>query len=278
MEKIIFEKEYFNPLDTLFCGQIFRYKQFNNGYLVFSKDKICYIYSSGDNTVIETEDKDYFYNFFDLSTDYSDIYTKAISYGNQTLVNSANLGKGIRILKQDAFEMLFSFIISQNNNIKRISNTVEALCERVGKKLSSPFGDYFAFPTVEEMLPLTEKDYKELGFGYRGRYFIELLSAISDGFDVYALSTYSDSDLKKSLTSLVGVGEKVANCVLLFGYYRTSAFPVDTWIEKIYLEDFNGTLKDRKKITEWFEKEFGRYGGYFQQYLFHYKRSNVSHI
>lgn len=275
MDKIIFSSDYFNPLDTLSCGQIFRYKQFNNGFLVVSQDKICYIYTAEDKTIIETEYKDYFYNFFDLSTDYSKIFNFAVSYGNQTLLNSANLGKGIRILKQDSFEMLFSFIISQNNNIKRITQTIEKLCEKVGSKLSSPFGEYFAFPTAKQMETLTETDYKDLGFGYRGRYFIELLSKINNGFDIFKLSALSDENLYKELVSLTGVGDKVANCIRLFGFYRTAAFPVDTWIEKIYIEDFNGLLKDRKKITQWFENEFGVNSGFIQQYLFHYKRNLI---
>ena len=276
MEKLVFSSEYFSPLDTLSCGQIFRYKQFNNGYLVFSKDKVCYLYLEGDNVIIESEDNEYFYNFFDLFTSYDTIFNHALTYGNETLTLSANLGKGIRILKQDPFEMLFSFIVSQNNNIVRISKTIEKLCERVGSKISSPFGEYYAFPTAEQMSALAEEDYKAMGFGYRGRYFIELLSSIKNGFSIESLIPLSDSELHSALTSIVGVGDKVANCVSLFGFYRTSAFPVDTWIEKIYLEDFHGTLKDRKKITSWFESEFGKYSGYIQQYLFNYKRQENS--
>ncbi|MBR3804980.1 MAG: hypothetical protein IKJ14_06515 [Clostridia bacterium] len=276
MDKIVFQKEYFNPLDTLSCGQIFRYKQFNNGYLVFSKDKVCYLYENDNSIVIETDDKDYFYNFFDLSTDYSLIYNSAVSYGNKTLTLSAKQGKGIRILKQDPFETLFSFIISQNNNIKRITQTIEKLCEKVGAKISSPFGDYFAFPTAKQMSNLSESDYKEMGFGYRGTYFIKLLSDIKNGFSVDKLKSLDKSELYKSLTKITGVGDKVASCVMLFGFSTTNSFPVDTWIYKIYLEDFNGTLTDRAKICEWFENEFKENSGYFQQYLFHYKRRNTA--
>lgn len=275
MDKIIVKSEYFSPIDTLSCGQIFRYKQFNNGYLVISKDKICYLYNDSGNVIIETEDKDYFYNFFDLSTDYAKIVSSALSYNNKTLTTAVNLGKGIRILKQDSFEMLFSFIVSQNNNIKRITNTIEKLCEKVGTKLSSPFGEYYAFPTAEQMSVLTDSDYKELGFGYRGNYFIKLLSDIANGFNVQSLSSLDKSALYKRLTEITGVGDKVASCVMLFGFYQTGSFPVDTWIEKIYREDFFGTIKDRKKITEWFENKFGNYSGYIQQYLFHYKRNVI---
>lgn len=273
MQKILISSEYFNPYDTLSCGQVFRYKQFNNGYLLVSLDKICYIYNEGDFTVIETEDKKYFENLFDLSRDYSKIYNQAISYGSDTLKLSAELGKGIRILKQDAFEMLFSFIISQNNNIKRITSTIEKLCEKCGKKLSSPFGEYYAFPTVEELSTLSEKDYQDLGFGYRGRYFICLINAIKNGFSIDQLKTLDDSALYTELTKLCGVGDKVANCVMLFGFFRTKTFPVDTWIEKVYVEDFKGVLKDRKKMSEWFINEFKENSGYIQQYLFHFIRN-----
>ena len=275
MEKLVVSSKFFNPLDTLSCGQVFRYKKRDKGYLVISQDKICYIYEDGENVVIESEDSNYFYNYFDLSKNYQSIYDKALSYNSKALVLSANLYKGIRILKQNGFEMLFSFIISQNNNIKRITLTIERLCEKCGKKISSPFGDYYAFPTASEMQVLTETDYKDLGFGYRGKYFISLLSDIKNGLDINGFNALDDSELYKKLTSLLGVGDKVANCVMLFGFFRTKTFPVDTWIEKVYLEEFNGALKDRKKISEWFIGEFGDYSGYIQQYLFHYIRTKT---
>ena len=273
MTSLTVKSEYFNPIDTLSCGQVFRYKPYEKGYLLISGDKICYIYKDGDNVVINTEFEDYFYNYFDLSRDYQGIYNLAVNYGNSTLKLSAESGKGVRILKQDAFEMLFTFIVSQNNNIKRITSTIEKTCERVGKKLTSPFGDYYAFPTLEELSILTESDYKELGYGYRGRYFICLIESFKNGLSIECLNGLDDSELYSALTSFCGVGDKVANCVMLFGFFRTKTFPVDTWIEKIYLEDFKGTLKDRKKMSEWFISEFGEYSGFIQQYLFHYIRN-----
>ncbi len=272
MQKLIVKNEYFSPEDTLSCGQVFRYKKYKNGYLVISEDKICYAYNEGENVIIDSENPDYFYNYFDLSRDYNEIFNFAVNYGNKTLKNSANLGKGIRILKQSAFEMLLTFIISQNNNIKRITSTVEKLCEKVGKKLNSPFGEYYAFPTLNELKTLTEQDYKDLGFGYRAKYIISLIEKFSDGFSIENLKNLTDDELYLTLTKLEGVGDKVASCIMLFGFFRTSFFPVDTWIEKVYLQDFNGTLKDRKKISKWFISEFNQYSGFIQQYLFHYKR------
>jgi N-glycosylase/DNA lyase len=240
---------------------------------VYSLDKVCYLYESGDSVIIETEDKDYFYNFFDLDTDYEKIYNYANLSNREILVTASNLGRGVRILRQNAFEMLFSFIISQNNNIKRISKTIDNLCKRVGKEFSSPFGVYNAFPTAEEMAVLTIEDFKALGFGYRGDYFISLIDRILNGFDIESLKNLDDESLRSVLLGVKGVGDKVANCVMLFGFYRTKSFPVDTWIEKIYTQNFNGTLKDRTKIKDYFISEFGDYSGYIQQYLFYYKRS-----
>lgn len=273
MEIITVKSEYFNPKDTLFCGQVFRFKEYKKGYLLISTDKICYIYSESGNTYIETEYKDYFYNYFDLDRDYSKIYDKAVSYDIKILKLSAELGKGIRILKQDAFEMLFTFIVSQNNNIRRITSTIEKLSEKVGKLCTSPFGSYYAFPTVDEMSSLTEDDYKALGFGYRGKYFISLITEINSGLSIENLKLLSTEKLYQALTSLLGVGDKVANCVMLFGFNKTETFPVDTWVEKLYYLDFNGKLKDRKKISKWFILEFKEYSGFIQQYLFHYKRN-----
>ena len=273
MEKIIIPNKFFNVKDTLECGQTFRFKEYDKGYLVFSLDKVCYAYESGENVIIETEYKDYFYSFFDLSTDYEKIFSYANSREEEILVTASSLAKGVRILKQDAEEMLFSFIISQNNFIKRISSTIEKLCKKAGKKINSPFGSYYAFPTAQEMASLTENDYKDLGFGYRGSYFISLIQKINSGYDIEKLKTLNDNLLYRELLSLKGVGDKVANCVMLFGFYKTKSFPVDTWIEKIYLEDFKGTIKDRTKIKEYFISRFQDYSGYIQQYLFYYKRS-----
>lgn len=273
MEKIIVKSEYFCPTQTLECGQVFRYKPYQKGYTVVSRDKICYIYKENDLTVIETETPDYFYNYFDLKTDYESIVSSAKSYGVETLTQASNYAKGIRILKQQPEETLFSFIISQNNNIKRITSTIEKTCELIGEKILSPLGEYHAFPTANEFLTLTDSDYKTLGYGYRSPYIKALANKILNGYNVESYYNLSYNNLIEELTSNLGVGEKVANCVSLFGFSKMESFPVDTWIEKIYREDLNGTLTDRKKITKELVNKFGANSGYYQQYLFYYKRN-----
>lgn len=272
MEKITVKSEYFSPIDTLLSGQCFRFKEYKKGYLVISSDKICYVYNDEDNVIIETEFLDYFEKYFDINFDYQSVYNFSKNFGNETLKLATEYSKGVRILKQNPFETIFTFIVSQNNNVKRIANTIQKLCEKVGEKLNSPFGEYYAFPTLKGLSLLTEEDYKSLGLGYRARYFLELTNSLSSGLRLDDFETLTDLELYNALTSINGIGDKVASCIMLFGYYRTNYFPVDTWVEKIYREDFNGTLKDRKKMSLYFTSQFGSYSGYIQQYLFYYKR------
>ncbi len=274
MKQIIFSKEYFNIIDTLECGQIFRFEQKDKGYLVFSLDKCAYLYEEGENVVIDCEDDDeeYFTRYFDLTRDYSLIVNGAINSGIGILKDSATTGKGIRILKQNPTEMLYSFMISQNNNIPRIKKSIFEMCAKWGEKKSFKNHAYYTFPTVEKLNGLTEEDFKTIGVGYRAKYLKNLTALLNSTLRIGALNGLDTDALRKELTSILGVGRKVADCVILFGFNRTDSFPVDTWLHKVYVEDFGGMLTDREQISKWFVKEFKENAGYFQQYLFDYKR------
>lgn len=271
---INFDSEFFSPKDTLECGQIFRYKSLNDGFLVLSQDKACKLSERDGKTIIECDDEEYFKNFFDLDGDYSDVYNRATASEFDIVKNSAKVAKGVRILRQAPEETLFSFIVSQNNMIPRIKSIIERTCVALGEKKTFMGEEYYSFPKAER---LAEKDadfYKELGYGYRVDYISEVSKAIVNGkFDPLSVGELSTVELKKTLLALKGVGPKVADCVMLFGYHRTDSFPVDTWIEKIYREDFKGEIKDRKKIAEYFLGIFGDDSGIIQQYIFHYKRN-----
>ncbi|MBQ7372990.1 MAG: hypothetical protein IJW64_00265 [Clostridia bacterium] len=274
MEILEFKSEYFNLKDTLDCGQIFRYKSINGGFLVFSGDFVCKAYQNGNATIIKCENKDYFENFFDLNEDYQKINISALSSPYEIVKKSAELGKGIRILNQQKEEMLFSFIISQNNMIPRIKTIIERTCLALGEKKIFDGEEYYTFPSASVLASKDEQFFKDLGYGYRAKYMVEVAKAIVCGeIDLENISSLPTKELKKRLLALKGVGEKVADCVALFGFHKVDSFPVDTWIEKIYRENFSGKLTDRKKITEWFLSEFKEFAGYIQQYLFYYKRS-----
>jgi N-glycosylase/DNA lyase len=273
MEKIIYPKEYFNIYDTLSCGQIFRFYPFKDGYLVISKNLACYIVYEGDNTIIYSENSKYFRNYFDLETDYFKIVEKAKSYNIDYLTKAAEYGKGIRILKQDSYEMFISFIISQNNNISRIKGILKNLCENLGEKQEFMGETYYSFPKAEIIAQMNESFFKSLGFGYRAAY-IESTAKVLLNTDIDMLKKLDTALLKKELLKFKGIGGKVADCILLFGFNRFDSFPVDTWIYKLYREDFCGNECNREKITEYFLDMFKEYSGYIQQYLFYYKREN----
>ncbi|MBQ8725776.1 MAG: 8-oxoguanine DNA glycosylase [Clostridia bacterium] len=274
MKKITFKSEYFNAQDTLDCGQIFRYKPINGGFFVFSGDKACFLKTVGEWTYIECEDEEYFKNFFDLNQDYAKINGFAKESKHKIVSLSAKRAKGVRILNQLKEETLFSFIISQNNRIPRIKDIIERTCKALGKKLKFGEEEYYSFPSATDLAQKDEQFFKDLGYGYRAKYMVSVAKSVASGqISLDGIGLLSTASLKKSLTSLTGVGPKVADCIALFAYHRVDSFPVDTWIEKLYREDFCGTLTDRNKITEWFSNEFGEYSGYVQQYVFYYKRS-----
>ena len=274
MEQIIFNGEFFSVKDTLECGQVFRFIPYGKGFLVFSLDKCAYCYQNGDFAVIECDggDKDYFHNYFDLSRDYSKIVSSAQSEGVLILTNASRFGKGIRILNQNPIEALISFVISQNNNIPRIKGIIERLAQGLGEKKEFNGFSYYSFPTISALKNAPLEFYKSIGLGYRAQYVKGLAQELDGAFNQSELINLPTESLRKRLIQIRGIGEKVADCALLFGFHRSDVFPVDTWIEKVYREDFKGNIKDRKRQAEYFVSRFKENSGYYQQYLFHYKR------
>lgn len=257
----------FNIIQTLKCGQIFRYVIDGNTAEVFSMDKRAKINFSGTKIEINSPDIQYFYNFFDLERDYSKIKAQLIK--DEFLRPAVEFGSGIRIINNDAFEMLISFIISANNNIGRIKKSVEYLCSHFGKNM----GEYFAFPTLNELKTATIADYEKAGLGYRASQMFDTVQKLSEA-DIEKLKTLSADEQFKFLLSLKGVGEKVANCIMLFGLNQKSVFPVDTWINKVYNDLTNKKENDRKKISKELVARYGELSGFAQQYVFYYYRDN----
>ena len=261
-----FSAEYFNVRDTLECGQIFRYKQLSEDtYAVYSADKYAELTTVDGVVQVSTADKDYFWHFFDLDTDYEG-KVRRISALSPLMQEACAFGKGIRILNQDLTEMIFSFIISANNNIKRIQLIIDRLCNALGA--DTPFGK--AFPTVEAMATAPIELYSGIGAGYRDKY----LSATAKMLQTYDLSTLtgmSSALARQELLKFLGIGPKVADCIMLFGLKRGDVFPVDTWLKKVYHQYFENGHKD-SEISTFFCHLFGEDAGLCQQYLFYFQR------
>ncbi len=274
MQKITCDASYFNPRDVLECGQIFRFFPYKDGFKVFTKDKAAYLHTDGVTTTIECEDGDYFYNFFDLGREYGPIIAKLEEFGIPALTRSARLSKGLRLLNQDAEETVFSFIISQNNNIPRIKQIIERICGKLGDERTFMGETFYTFPSCGRLASEPPEFYRALGAGYRDGFIVSTAKRIErEGLE--HLKALPVAELRKALLTYRGIGPKVADCITLFGFGRGESFPVDTWVEKIYREDFGGTLKDRNKISAYFTSLFGQYSGLVQQYLFYAKRAHL---
>lgn len=263
----ILDLQDFNVKQILDCGQIFRYTINGNVAVVHSLNKRATIITQEDSATIICEDVDYFENFFDLKTDYSTI--KAKLKLDALLKDAVNFGYGIRILNNDAFEMIISFIISANNHISRIKKSIEYLCTHYGAKIN----DYFAFPTLEQLKQVSVEEFRQAGLGYRAEQMFHTVQTLKDD-DISKLKNLNTEQRFKFLISLKGIGEKVANCIMLFGLGEKDVFPVDTWINKVYNKLMKKQETNRKKITKELTARYGNLSGYAQQYLFYYFREN----
>lgn len=275
MKKFDFDAKYFDPTAVLECGQVFRFHPFKEGYFVNSGELACYVYGDGVKTVVESENPDYFWRYFDLDRNYADIVDRAKSFNIPLLSYSAEKSKGLRLLNQNREETIYSFIISQNNNIPRIKGIISRICAGLGEKREFSGESYYTFPSSEKMANAGAEFYKNAGAGYRDVYLADTSARIAaEGLE--NLNNCDISRLKSQLLTYKGIGPKVADCVALFAFGNTGAFPVDTWVEKIYLEDFKGQPASREKIAKYFTDSFGEYSGYVQQYLFYAKRQNYN--
>lgn len=249
--------------ETLDCGQCFRWRELEDGsFTGVVRGKVASARVEGDRLILDgvnEDDRAMWRDYFDLDLDYSAIKRK-LSAIHPVLADAAAYAPGIRILRQEPFEALISFIISQNNNIKRITGIVQRLCENFGEKIS---GDRYAFPTAERLAALTPDDLSPIRAGFRHRYIIDAAQKVADGtIDLEAIRQLPYNEAREALTQITGVGIKVADCVLLYGLHRLDGFPMDVWMKRAMAALFPDT-----EISA-----FGEYAGIAQQYIFHYAR------
>lgn len=253
----------FSLRDTLTCGQCFRWTQHPDGsFLGAASGRVCGAYQDGSSLTLEMdspEDLPFWREYFDLDRDY-DALAREFS-ADKTLAAAVRFAPGIRILAQDPWEALISFIISQNNRIERISAVIGRLCEVFGEPLP---GGLFSFPEPEILATQTEESLAPLRCGYRTSYLLDAARRTADGrLDLAAVSRADTDTARSMLLEVRGVGPKVAECVLLYGFGRLECFPVDTWIRRVMREYYPGGLPDCAL----------RYAGIAQQFLFHYIRN-----
>lgn len=250
--------------ETLDCGQAFRWKPLcdEDGFEGFSASKYLKVVNEKEYIVFknttEYDFENYWSDYFDLGTDYS--FLKCKYQADETLKKACAYAPGIRLLRQDKWEALCSFIISQNNNIPRIKGIIERLCESFGIETENGF----TFPKASVIASKSVEDLSPLRAGFRARYILDAAKKVSSGeIDLKRISTMPIDDAKKELMKIVGVGVKVADCTLLYGMYRTESFPIDVWIKRVLAQYYPNGLPECIKGSE----------GIAQQYLFHYIRN-----
>ncbi|MBQ8765047.1 MAG: DNA-3-methyladenine glycosylase 2 family protein [Clostridia bacterium] len=271
---MIVEIKDFVPEHTFDCGQCFRWeKQPDGSYIGVANSQAVRISAKGSTVDIQgitPEDYESFWKrYLDAERDYSAV--KSAVNINTTMDKAVNFGNGIRILRQDFFEALISFIISQRSSIPKIKNCVDKLCRLYGKEIKFEEKTYYSFPTPETISTLSEEDIRALGVGYRAPYILKAAKAVADGdIDGNILDTLDTPSAREKLLTLYGVGDKVCDCVLLFSLGKYDLFPADVWIKRVMEEEFDS--KDAKKLGE---SQFGSYSGFAQQYLFYWRKYNV---
>lgn len=208
-------------------------------------------------------DESFWRRYFDLDTDYSAIKQTLIT-NDPAIGPAAEYGHGIRILNQDLFETIISFIISQNNNIPRIRKNIESICAKYGEHIGEFFGrEWYTFPTPEALAAADVDDLTALRLGYRAPYIKATAQAFLEG---------ECPSCREDVLAYHGVGPKVANCIMLFGLHDTEAFPIDTWVRHIMNDMYGFDEKDLKGMQRFAADKFGELAGYAQQYLFYYYR------
>lgn len=283
--KLCLKSDCFNLKYTLECGQCFRWKKVENeenGYIGVIKDRVLKVEQEDENIYISSNNMNNLENivkdYFDLNTDYKYIESEIIKI-DKHVKEAVERSSGIRILNQDFFETLISYIISANNNIPRISKSVNEISKRYGKKIIFENNEYYLFPTLKELKNVTIEEYRNCGVGFRDSYIYYTVKDILDKkIDFQNIKDESTENLKKRLLSLKGVGPKVADCILLFSCKRGEVFPIDVWVERVmsvlYFKDTNGKMK-KKNIIEYAKNNFNEYAGIVQQHLFYNMREKM---
>ena len=270
----------FDLAQTLECGQCFHFVKLDEeDYVLTAKGYVLHVSQEADTVTFYDTDKDEYVNvwkdYFDMDRDYSAIKKKLLEKDDK-LKDAIESMWGVRILNQDFFETLISFIISQNKQIPHIKKIVADISAKFGTYKGTYGGaDMYTFPTLEQLANASEEDFKELKTGFRAPYIMDAIRRNMAGqFDEKELRGMDYESCVKELMTIKGVGEKVANCVSLFGLGKKEAFPVDVWIKRI-METmyFDGVDTPKDKIAAFAKEQFGELGGFAQQYLFYYGKS-----
>ena len=273
----------FELKDIFDCGQCFRWNEQQDGsYIGVFGENVLNVSKVGNDVafkgICKENIKETVENYFDLNRDYQKIKNQLMQI-DENMKKSVEYGQGIRILNQDLWETIISFIISANNNIPRIKGIIERLSKKYGKEIEWNNTKYYTFPTAKALKDVTVQEYRELGLGFRDIRLYETTHMILDKkVDLEAMKNNPNTmEVREQLLSLSGVGPKVADCILLFSdLKRFEVFPIDVWVRRVmndlYIHNEDETKVNKKQIEKIAQEKFGDLAGLAQQYLFYWRR------
>lgn len=281
-EYILKNADSFEPKHIFECGQCFRWNKnednsytgiFGKNILTVKKEK-CDVRFKG---ICEGDIQKICTQYFDLNTDYEKIKNK-LSMIDDYLKESIKYGSGIRILNQDIWEMIISFIISANNNIPRIKGIIEKISRNYGKKIIYKNKEYYTFPTIEELSNASVEDLRALGLGFRDKRVYDTTQMFLKGdMTIEELKSENNTEkLREKLLTLPGVGPKVADCIMLFSLKKYDVFPIDVWVRRVmndlYIHNIDEEKVSKKELQKLAKEKYLDLAGLAQQYLFYWKR------
>lgn len=268
-------KNNFNLRSTITCGQIFRYIEEDNKFIIIIKDRVISLKEEGEYIIIESNNYDdlenVIYDYFDLKRDYNEIENSIIEK-DKKISDAIIFSKGLRMIHQDPFETLIAYIISQNNRVPSIANSLNLLSINYGDKVIFNNKEYYLFPSLEKLSSLSISDFRNCKVGFRDKYLYEIVNSINNSeLNLEKIYDMTGDEALNYLIGFKGIGMKVASCILLFAYQKFDVYPIDTWVKKYMKEDYN--IEGEKNIREFTLKTYKEYSGLAIQYMFNYKRN-----
>ena len=266
----------FNLHDTVSCGQIFRFDiEDDDSYTIILSDRVVNVKYFDNRLYIDSSNMDniesVIRNYFDLDYDYDSVNELlfSIDNGNRKLIDACN---GLKMINEPRFEVLISYILSANNGVPQIRNSLNNISRMFGEKVIFRDNEYYLFPSIEKLKNATIDDFRNCKAGFRDKYLYEIIQSIVSGsFDFDLIDKMNSNDALKYLMSYKGIGEKVASCILLFGYHRFDVFPIDTWVKKYMKDKYN--LDKVSDIRKFMFDKYSSNCGLVIQYIFHYSRN-----
>lgn len=276
MIKIKMERP-FKLSDTVTCGQIFRFfKEDDGSFNIVIKDRVINVFMDGNFLCASSSDENdlesVIRNYFDLDNDYSLMNDFLIKHDSK-LKDAVLFSNGLTMIRQDPFETVMEYIISANNGVPQIANALNNIAKKYGKKVMFNGKEYYLFPNYKDLKDVSISDFRSCKVGFRDKYLKAMVDKLNN--NEINLEEFYELDTKDALNKFmenVGIGPKVASCILLFAYQKYDVFPIDTWVKKIMKNDYG--IEGEKEIRKFAVKTYGKYSGLAIQYLFNYSRNN----